>query len=134
VWFSSVSPGETQRKYNTTGHILFLPSHSQFIIHTSFSQLIQTELLSCEGAAEWNRKQPSAMISNSAILRYLDFIKFNCTIKPLKPKIFQVIFYISFLTSKRTPHFIIGRINWLMPFKEITAVFSEKHTKSISTK
>jgi hypothetical protein len=37
-------------------------------------------------------------------------------------------------TSKRTPHFTITNINWLMPFKEIIAVYSEYHTKPINTK
>jgi hypothetical protein len=35
-------------------------------------------------------------------------------------------------TSKRTPHFTIAKINWLMLFKEIIAVYSKNHTKSIS--
>jgi hypothetical protein len=34
-------------------------------------------------------------------------------------------------TSKRTPHFTITKINWLMLFKEIIAVYSEKYTNSI---
>jgi hypothetical protein len=37
-------------------------------------------------------------------------------------------------TSKRTPHFTITKINWLMLFKEVIAVYSEKHTKPINTK
>jgi hypothetical protein len=35
---------------------------------------------------------------------------------------------------KRTPHFSITKINWLMLFKEIMAVYSEDHTKPINTK
>jgi hypothetical protein len=31
-------------------------------------------------------------------------------------------------TSKRTPHFTITKINWLMLFKEIIAVYTENHT------
>jgi hypothetical protein len=31
-------------------------------------------------------------------------------------------------TSKRTPHFTITKINWLMLFKEIIAVYIENHT------
>jgi hypothetical protein len=37
-------------------------------------------------------------------------------------------------TSKRTPNFTITRINWLMLFKEIIAVYSENHAKPIDTK
>jgi hypothetical protein len=37
-------------------------------------------------------------------------------------------------TSKRTPHFTITKINWLMLFKEIIAVYSENHAKPINTK
>jgi hypothetical protein len=35
-------------------------------------------------------------------------------------------------TSNRTPHFTITKINWLMPFKEIIAVYNENHTKPIN--
>jgi hypothetical protein len=37
-------------------------------------------------------------------------------------------------TSKRTPHFIITKINWLTLFKEVIAVSSENHAKPINTK
>jgi hypothetical protein len=37
-------------------------------------------------------------------------------------------------TSKRTPHFTITKINWLMLFKEVIAVYSENHAKPINTK
>jgi hypothetical protein len=40
----------------------------------------------------------------------------------------------SISTSKRTPHFTVTKINWLMLFKEIIAVFCENHTKPINTK
>jgi len=36
-------------------------------------------------------------------------------------------------TSKRTQHFVITKINWLMLFKEIIAVYTENHTKRVST-
>jgi hypothetical protein len=36
-------------------------------------------------------------------------------------------------TSKRTPHFTVTKINWLMLFKEMIAVYSENHTKPINT-
>jgi hypothetical protein len=37
-------------------------------------------------------------------------------------------------TSKRTPYLTIAKINWLMLFKEIIAVYSEKQAKPINTK
>jgi hypothetical protein len=40
-----------------------------------------------------------------------------------------MLFKNSVRTSKRTPHFTITKINWLMLFKEIIAVYSENHTK-----
>jgi hypothetical protein len=45
-----------------------------------------------------------------------------------------MLFKNSALTSKRTPHFTITKINWLMLFKEIIAVYSENHAKPINTK
>jgi hypothetical protein len=46
-----------------------------------------------------------------------------------------MLFKNSVRTSKRTPHFTITNINWLMLFKEIIAVYSdsENHTKHINT-
>jgi hypothetical protein len=40
----------------------------------------------------------------------------------------------SVCTSKKTPHFTITKVNWLMVFKEIIAVYSENHAKPINTK
>jgi hypothetical protein len=37
-------------------------------------------------------------------------------------------------TSKGTPHFTVTQINWLTLFKEMTAVYSENHTRPINTK
>jgi hypothetical protein len=37
-------------------------------------------------------------------------------------------------TSKRTPYFTITKINWLMLFKEIMAVYSESQAKPIHAK
>jgi hypothetical protein len=51
----------------------------------------------------------------------------------LKPKLVK-IFKNSVRTSKRTPHFTITKINWLMLFKETVAVYSENHTNPINTK
>jgi hypothetical protein len=40
-----------------------------------------------------------------------------------------MLFKNSVRTSKRTPHFTITTISWLMLFKEIIAVYTEAHTK-----
>jgi len=45
-----------------------------------------------------------------------------------------MLFKNSVRTSKRTPYFTITKINWLMLFKEIIAVYSENHNKPINTK
>jgi hypothetical protein len=45
-----------------------------------------------------------------------------------------MLFKNSVCTSKRTPHFTITKINWLMLFKEIIAVYSENLAKPINTK
>jgi hypothetical protein len=55
-------------------------------------------------------------------------------INPLKTKLVCVLFKNSICTSKRTPNFIITKINWLMLFKEIMAVYSENHAKPVNTK
>jgi len=44
-----------------------------------------------------------------------------------------MLFKNSVRTSKRTPHFIIIKINRLTLFKEIITVYSENHTKRINT-
>jgi hypothetical protein len=55
-------------------------------------------------------------------------------INPLKPKPVQTIFKNSVRTAKKTQHFTITKINWLMLFKETVAVYTENHTKHINTK
>jgi hypothetical protein len=45
-----------------------------------------------------------------------------------------MLFKNSVRTSKRTPHFTIRKINWLTLFKEIIAVYIEKHKKLMNTK
>jgi hypothetical protein len=40
-----------------------------------------------------------------------------------------MLFKNSVRTSKRTQHFTITKINWLMLFKEIISVYSENHKK-----
>jgi hypothetical protein len=44
------------------------------------------------------------------------------------------MFKYSVHTSKRTPHFTITKINWLMLFKEIIPVYTETHKKTINIK
>jgi hypothetical protein len=44
-----------------------------------------------------------------------------------------MLFNNSVRTSKRTPDFIITKINWLTLFKEIIAVYAENHTKPTNT-
>jgi hypothetical protein len=45
-----------------------------------------------------------------------------------------MIFKNSVRTSKRTPHFTITKISWLILFKEIISVYSESNTKPTNTK
>jgi hypothetical protein len=45
-----------------------------------------------------------------------------------------MLFKNSVRTSKRTPYFTITKINWLMLFKGIIAVYSENHAKPVKTK
>jgi hypothetical protein len=52
----------------------------------------------------------------------------------LKPTLVCSLFKNPVRTSKRTPNFTITKINWLILFKEIIAVYSEKHAKPIKTK
>jgi hypothetical protein len=54
-------------------------------------------------------------------------------INPLKPKLVQIMSDNSVRTSKKTPHFFIRILNWLMLIKEITPVFSENDIKTINT-
>jgi len=42
-----------------------------------------------------------------------------------------MLFKNSVRTSKRTPHFTITKINWLMLFKEISTVYYENYMKAI---
>jgi hypothetical protein len=45
-----------------------------------------------------------------------------------------ILFKRSALTSKRTLHFNITKINWLMLFKEVIAAYSVNHTEPKYTK
>jgi hypothetical protein len=55
-------------------------------------------------------------------------------INSLNPKLDEIIYKNSGLTPKRTPNFAITKINRLMLFKEIIAIYSEEHIKLINTK
>jgi hypothetical protein len=50
-----------------------------------------------------------------------------------KPKSVYTILKNSVRTSKKTPHFTITKIKWLMLFKEIIAVYIEKLSSPTST-
>jgi hypothetical protein len=52
----------------------------------------------------------------------------------MKPTLVFIIFKNSVRTSKKTQHFTITKINYLMLFKEVISVYSEKHNKPINTK
>jgi hypothetical protein len=54
------------------------------------------------------------------------------TFNPLKPKLIQIIFKHLVCTAKKTPHFLITKISCLMLLREIIAVYTENHTKSIN--
>jgi hypothetical protein len=56
------------------------------------------------------------------------------TLTVWSPKLIYIMFKNSVRTAKKTSHFTITQINWLMLFKEIIAVYTENHTKSINTK
>jgi hypothetical protein len=58
----------------------------------------------------------------------------NKDINPLRSKLVYIIFKNSGRISKRTPHFTITKIKWLMLFKQVIAVYSEKDKKPINTK
>jgi hypothetical protein len=45
-----------------------------------------------------------------------------------------MLFKNSVRTSKRTPHFTVTKINWLMLFKEIITVYSDSNKKPTNTK
>jgi hypothetical protein len=58
-----------------------------------------------------------------------------CPFYPIQPSFgFKgLIFKNSVRTAKKTPHFTITKISWLTLFREIIAVYTENHTKSINT-
>jgi hypothetical protein len=77
------------------------------------------------------------ILKKRGILLFLRYITIlhracECSINPLRPKLVKIIFNNSVRTAKKTQHFTITKINWLMLSEEIIAV--EKHTKPIDTK
>jgi hypothetical protein len=63
---------------------------------------------------------------------WIDEDKHPC-LNPLKPKLIYIIYKNSVCTSKRTTHFTIRKIKFLMMFKEIIVVYNENCTESINT-
>jgi hypothetical protein len=53
-------------------------------------------------------------------------------VDPLKPEIPRILFKNSVRTEEKTPRFTVTDINRLTLFKEIIAVSTENHSKSIS--
>lgn len=53
---------------------------------------------------------------------------------PLKPKLIKIVLKNSVHTAKETHHFTITTIFWSTMFKEMIAVYSKNHTKSVNTK
>jgi hypothetical protein len=50
---------------------------------------------------------------------------YGLSVNPLKPELVQITFKNSVRTSKRTPNFTITKINRLMLFKEMIAVYTD---------
>jgi hypothetical protein len=46
-----------------------------------------------------------------------------------RPKLVYIMFKNSVRTAKKIQHLAITKINWLMLFREIIAVYNENHTK-----
>jgi hypothetical protein len=67
-----------------------------------------------------------------AALRLAEKKRLGYYVKPLKPTLIQ-IFMTSARTAKKTLHFTITKINWLMLFKKIIPVYSENYLKPINT-
>jgi hypothetical protein len=58
-------------------------------------------------------------------------VKLNCFLNLLKPNIVYIIFKILVRTAKKTNlHY---KIEWLILFRDIIAVYSENHKKPINT-
>jgi hypothetical protein len=69
------------------------------------------------------------------ILAYIHFLNIAhfATFNPPKPKFVLIIFKHSVRTLKRTQQVSITKINWLLLFGKIIAVYSERDTKPINT-
>jgi hypothetical protein len=53
---------------------------------------------------------------------------------PLRPKRVQIIFKNLVFTAKKTLHFTITKINWLILLKEITGIKIDKYKKTVNKK
>jgi hypothetical protein len=60
--------------------------------------------------------------------------EFKWQFNPLKPKLVGKTFKYSVRTAKKSQLFTITKTNWLTLEKEIIAVYTENHTKPVSTK
>jgi hypothetical protein len=69
------------------------------------------------------------IIYTSFDFKGLNYILFN----PSKPHLVYTTFKNLARTSKKTQHFSITKISWLMLFKEIITVRAEIHTKPTNT-
>jgi hypothetical protein len=61
-----------------------------------------------------------------------DWLSAWILINHLKPKLVLIIFNYSIHTSKKTQHFTITKIKWLIVFMEIIAVYYENYMKLIN--
>jgi hypothetical protein len=55
-------------------------------------------------------------------------------LNPLKLKLIEIICKNSVCTSRKTLHFTIMKISWLMLLKEVIPVYTYIHTRPIKTK
>jgi hypothetical protein len=79
----------------------------------------------------FTRKNPFRYTQQNLMLISYAFI-LN-TVNPLNPKLAEIIFKNSVRTAKKTQHFSITKVSWLILFREIIAVYSENNAKPINT-
>jgi hypothetical protein len=69
------------------------------------------------------------MANGSALCRHK-----KTSLNPLTPNLGYIIFKDSARTSKRTLHFTVTKINCLILFKKVFAVYTENYTTLINAK
>jgi hypothetical protein len=95
-----------------------------FVLKTFIYRLwLSVKPVTMQSISQWEFR----IVSESNVPNSTEFTE------PLKPKLVWILFMNSGRTSKRTPHFTITRISWLILFKEVTAGYSENGTKPINT-